>query len=84
MFMINGSAATCKNCMVLIRLITLHSLIHNVHVFAKHVSTHKNLLADALSRLNLSKFRCRVKRKIDRFSTMVPEAIWPIKKIWVD
>ena len=65
--MINKSSSWCRNCMVLIRFITLHSLVCNVRVFAKHLSTHKNVLADALSRLNWRKFKSHVKHEVDSF-----------------
>ena len=54
--MLNGSSSKCKNYMVLIRKITLVCLIHNVRVYARHICTHKNCLADALSRLKIQKF----------------------------
>ena len=51
--MINNSSSSCKNCMVLIRVIVLHSLIHNVRVFASYVSSAKNEIADSLSRVTI-------------------------------
>ena len=47
--MLNISSSNCKNCMKLIRVITLRSLEHNVRIFAKYVRTDKNYFADALS-----------------------------------
>ena len=35
--MINFTTTSCKNCMVLIRIIVLKGLVENVRVFAKHV-----------------------------------------------
>ena len=81
--MVNKSSSKCKNCMVLIRFITLHSLLHNVRVFAKHLRTHKNVLADTLSRLNWNKFKSHVKHTVDEQGTSVPECIWPVNKIWL-
>ena len=46
--MINNSTSSCKNCMVLIRIITAESILRNVRIFAKHVSTKNNGKADAL------------------------------------
>ena len=44
--MINSSSSGCKNCMYLIRVLTLEGLKHNVRIFAKHVRTRFNDLAD--------------------------------------
>ena len=67
--------------MVLIRLIVLESLVHNVRVFAKHVSMDKNGKADALSRLDLDRFRS-LDLNMDKWLCKMPEQIWPIRKIW--
>ena len=39
--MINNSSSSCKNCMVLIRMITWQGLKHNVRIFCKHVRSKK-------------------------------------------
>ena len=54
--MINNSTSSCKNCMILIRLLTAESITRNVRVFARHVGTKANGKADALSRLDLDRF----------------------------
>ena len=54
--MINNTSSTCKNCMVLIRIIVLHSLIHNVRVYAKYVKSKDNEVSDSLSRLDWVRF----------------------------
>ena len=55
--MVNNMSSKCKNCMVLIRLITLECMKQNVRLYAKHVRTHLNSAADALSRLEFAKFK---------------------------
>ena len=84
--MINSSSSsTCKNCMVLLRLIVLHGLIHNVRIHAKHVKGSSNNLADSLSRDDLQRFHKLVKDNgitISKYNTPVPEQIWPVEKIW--
>ena len=47
--MINASSSKCRNCMVLIRLITLEGLKNNVRIFVKHVKSENNEISDALS-----------------------------------
>ena len=85
--MINNSTASCKNCMVLIRFITLECLINNVRIFAKYVPTDENSLADSLSRLQKSRFYNelqKLNKTVDRSFTEIPSQIWPISKIWMD
>ena len=54
--MINNSSSKCKNCMVLIRILTAESILRNSRIFAKHVGTKNNGKGDALSRLDMSRF----------------------------
>ena len=82
--MINSSTSGCKNCMVLMRLIIMESLIRNVRIFAKYVSTKDNGKADALSRLDMERFRRIDKEnKMDKYPTAIPEELWPMEKLWL-
>ena len=54
--MINKLSSGCRNCMYLLRLLTLNNLVNNRRVFAKHVQAEDNYLADSLSRLQLDRF----------------------------
>ena len=47
--MINNSTSSCKNCMVLLRLMIAESILRNIRIYAKHVGTKQNGKADALS-----------------------------------
>ena len=82
--MINKTSSNCKNCMVLIRILVLHSMIHNVRIYAKHVSSSDNGIADSLSRFQNERFR-RLTRELnfEEFPTMISSEIWPINKIWI-
>ena len=83
--MINNTSSSCKNCMVLIRMIVLKGLIENVRVFARHVEGVKNELADSLSRNKIEYFKelsNHLGRTWDEKPTTVPEQLWPISKIW--
>ena len=85
--MINKQSSKCRNCMTLIRVITLESLTQNTRVYAKHVSTEKNEIADALSRNKMDLFwsTCRDRRKQMSPSTcVVPPVIADIMKFWID
>ena len=80
--MINNSCSNCKHCMVLIRLIVAESICRNVRVFAKHVGTKQNGKADALSRLDFQRFWRLSADTMNPLPTGIPEAIWPMSKVW--
>ena len=80
--MINRSSNRCKNCMVLIRLITLHSLKYNTRVFARWIKSKLNGPSDTLSRLQLQRFWSLMADDTDSFMTPIPEELWSMAKIW--
>ena len=83
--MINFTTTSCQNCMVLVRAIVLKSLMENVRIFAKHIKGTKNVFADNLSRdkVALFKHNClKAEKQIDDNPNQIPQAIWPIQKIW--
>ena len=83
--MINKTSSGCKNCMYLIRIIVSKSMEWNLRVFAKHVRTDKNYLADKLSRFQMREFWERIQeedRVMDDSAQNIPVEIWPINKIW--
>ena len=47
--MVNNTTSSCKNCMVLIRILVLQALIHNVKLSVQYVRSKDNDLADNLS-----------------------------------
>ena len=89
--MIRKQLSKCKICMILIRLITLQGLVNNTRVFAKHVKTDENGMADALSRLQFQRFKklC-LEREEKEGLTMnltadaVPECLLPDHKLWIN
>ena len=81
--MINKSSTSCKNSMVLIRILVLECLRQNVFLTAEWVATSDNGKADALSRLQFERFRRLAKGKMDMWPEKLPEEIWPINKIWI-
>ena len=68
--------------MVLIRIIVLECLIHNVKVTAEWVATGDNGKADALSRMDLKRFR-DLGPNMEDVPVKIPEDIWPVHKIWL-
>ena len=85
-FMINKTSRGCKNCMVLIRKLVMHCLKHNIRVYARHLKSKKNGIADSLSRFQSQRFKRLTRKKglkMDKVQTLVPEEIWPFSKIWI-
>ena len=83
--MINMTSTSCRNCMVLIRILVLKGLIENVRIFAKHIEGKKNVLSDSLSRNNIYLFHktCKTQERVmNKLPTEVPDVIWPVEKIW--
>ena len=82
--MINSTVSSCKNCMVLLRIIMLQGLIYNVKIVAKHVKGKDNTISDYLSR---GKFReLKENKKFATFKedpTPIPKELWPMEKLWV-
>ena len=82
--MINGSTSKCRNCMVLIRLLTAESINRNVRIFARHVGTKANGKADALSRMDFDRFWRLAQGIMNPSDTPIPSVIWPMEKIWLN
>ena len=81
--MLNSMSSSCRNCMVLIRLIVLQCMHYNVRVFARWVAGKSNFLSDCLSRLKFKNFHEASKSKYKRITpTAMPDTIWPMSKIW--
>ena len=84
--MINNSSSTCKNCMVLFRLLVLKGLVENVRMFARHVKGRANELSDALSRMQVKKFWQLAEEKKLKFEEsphQMPDELWPMSKLWI-
>ena len=85
--MINNTTSSCKNCMVLLRMITVRGLINNVKISAKHVIGETNVYADNLSRLRYDNFRKLARKNDKRFDKKpcrIPEELYPLSKIWIE
>ena len=81
--MINNTTSVCKNCMILIRKLVLHSMYNNLRVYAKYIPTKKNYLADSLSRLKIQKFLQLAHSGMNRNATQVPGELFPLSKNWI-
>ena len=80
--MINSTSASCKNCMFLIRQLTLKGLICNTRIFAKWVKGISNVKSDMLSRQKINGFR-KMFPDHDEHPTVLPAELWPVSKIWI-
>ena len=80
---LNHMSSTCKNCMILVRLIVMNQMVNNSRIFAKWVPTKLNGPADALSRLKIDKFLKLQKFKVDKIPTAIPTEIWPMEKVFI-
>ena len=79
--MVNNSTSTCRQCMVLIRILTLHCLKINTRIFVKYIDTKSNFKADMLSRGLVNKYKLLYPH--DDQPTMVPSVLYPINKLWL-
>ena len=83
---LNNNTSNCKNNMQLVRIVVRLCLRLNLRVFAKHLRTEENNLADALSRFQMDRFWKDVKkegRTMNQFGDVLPDSIWPVEKIWL-
>ena len=80
--MTNHITSGSKNCMHLIRLLTLDNLKRNRRVFAKHIDTKSNSLADSLSRLQFRRFWRLAPQNTEKLPSPLPGEIWPVDKIY--
>ena len=82
--MINNLLSSCKNCMKLLRILTLNNLNINRRVFAVYISMKDNYLTDALSRGKIELFFKKATKTVNRFADKIDPAIWPMSKLWID
>ena len=81
--MINNLSSSCKNCMFLIRRLTLEGLKFNRRIRTKYVSTKRNFLADSLSHNEMKRFR-KLGPHMNQIGDEIHTDLWPISKIWLD
>ena len=82
MGMINKLSSKCKNCMILLKTLTLNGLTYNRRIYAKYVSTKENFLADSLSQGQMSRFR-KLGPHMNTTPDVIHHELWPMTKVWV-
>ena len=80
--MVNSTTSSCKNCMILIRILVLKCMTANVRLFIKYVKSTENIYSDTLSRGNISYFK-KKRTRHDELPTPIPKEISPPKTIWL-
>ena len=78
---VNNTTSSCSQCMKLIRILVLNGLKYNRSIRAKFVSTKKNRIADALSRLQIKRFR-KLAPDANKLPDEIDNRMWPVTKIW--
>ena len=83
--MLNNSTSSCKNCIILIRLLTLRSLIFNFRVFCRWVKGSCNARSDLFSRQKVHKFKQLTQTgRRDVLPTELQVELWPLSKLWIN
>ncbi len=79
-YILNSQTSKDPQIMKLVRRFVLLALKHNVLCKWKHVSTHDNILADPLSRMQVERFRRNAEElglQMEAQETKIPESLWP-------
>ena len=78
--MVNNGASSCMQCLKLIRILVLQMIRSNSRIFVQYISTQKNFLADALSRIDLVRFHRlappTIKWEPDQSTLIPPQELW--------
>lgn len=74
---INKTTCRDTSLMIFVRKLVLVCLKHNVLFKAKHISGFKNTLADALSRLQIQRFKQLAPAYMDPMPTVIPSHLLP-------
>ena len=80
-YMVNNTNSSCARCMYLIRILILNNMLYNRKIQVKFVPTKQNYLADALSRLKITKFK-ELGPNMNELPNEINCQIWPVTKIW--
>ena len=80
--MINNTSSSCAQCHKLLRILVLDGIAANRRIFALHIGTKKNFLADKLSRMDLKRFWKLAPAEMNKIPDKMPNWLWPPQKIW--
>ena len=77
---LNTKSSKSSRVMSLVRPLVLHCLKHNIQIRCVHVPSYSNAIADAISRLQLNKFR-KLAPNADMYPVPVPPALLTILEL---
>ena len=80
--MVNSLTSSCRQCMVLLRILVLNNLTFNRKVLVRYINTKRNELSDALSRNQMTHFR-KLGPDMNEKPDLILIDIWPIDKFWI-
>ena len=63
--------------------ITLNNLVNNRRVFARHIRTEWNCLADVLSRLQFQRFWRLAPKTMLANPDKISPLVWPASRVWL-
>ena len=81
--MVNNLTSSCRNCMILLRILVLNGLYYNRRVLVKYVKSKENFLADSLSRGRLDLFWKKAPSMTKKYPDRILSILWPMSKLWV-
>ena len=80
--MVNNLTSTCNQCMKLIRILTLSNMRYHRRIFVRYIKSEQNILVDALSRMNFSKFWKNAPKSMNKLPDSIDPSIWLVDKVW--
>ena len=80
--MINSTSSSCRNCLKLLRMITMHALDNNTRICARRVVSLTNKKADYLPRRMFDKFWALAPVIMSPMPEPIPHKLWPMTKVW--
>ena len=83
--MVNHTSTGDENCMFLMRKLVLKCLEYDCRIFAKHIKSEENEIADSLSRMDFNRFITLAKKRgLRPCPVPLPGELWPVNKIWIE
>ena len=82
--MVNNAVSSCLQCRKLLCILTLNSIKYNRMLRVRHVRSEDNILADSLSRGQMSRFWRNAPLSMNKKPSSLLHTIWPPQKIWLD
>ena len=77
-FHINRKTSKCKDCMGLIRHLTLRCMHFQIYVTARYLPGTLNMWPDMLSRGKIVQFKVTTGRQMRQHPDILPSSLWPI------